>query len=121
METLSPEDPQPSSSSSSSSSFSSIDDGQRVYLVPYRWWKEALDASAIGDDSSGTRGVLYTAMAASSYAGAMKLINNIFSSDLLFNLRKEEGSNKNGEIGVSGRDYALVSGEMWLHALKWSS
>lgn len=118
METLSPEDTQPSSSSSSSSS---IDDGQRVYLVPYRWWKEAQDASAIGDDSSGNRGVLYTAMPTSSYAGAMKLINNIFSSDLLFNLRKEEGSNNNGEIGVSGRDYALVSGEMWLHALKWHS
>ncbi|KAJ8439349.1 hypothetical protein Cgig2_022486 [Carnegiea gigantea] len=109
MEILSPEDPQPSSSSSSSPS---IDDGQRVYLVPYRWWKEAQDGSAIGDDSSGNRGVLYTAMPTSSYAGAMKLINNIFSSDILFNLRKEEGTNNNGEIGVSGRDYALVSGEM---------
>lgn len=50
----------------------------------------------------------------------MKLINNIFSSDLLFNLRREEeSSNDNGEVGVSGRDYALVSGEMWLQALKW--
>lgn len=50
----------------------------------------------------------------------MKLINNIFSSDLLFNLRREEESSSDiGEVSVSGRDYALVSGEMWLQALKW--
>ena len=52
----------------------------------------------------------------------MKLINNIFNSDLAFNLRKEEDSlhnDGNGEVGVSKRDYALVPGEMWLQALKW--
>lgn len=97
-----------------------VNDEQRVYLVPFRWWKEAQNAST--SDSSGKRGVLYSASPSSSYAGAMKLINNIFSSDLLFNLRREEeSSNDNGEVGVSGRDYALVSGEMWLQALKWHS
>lgn len=99
---------------------STANDEQRVYLVPFRWWKEAQDAST--SDSSGERGVLYSASPSSSYAGPMKLINNIFGSDLLFNLRKEEeGSNDNGEVGVSGRDYALVSGDMWLQALKWHS
>ncbi|CAO2840923.1 unnamed protein product [Amaranthus hypochondriacus] len=94
------------------------DDEQRVYLVPFRWWKEAQNAST--SDSNRIKGVLYSASSSSSYGGPMKLINNIFSSDLLFNLRREEESSSDiGEVSVSGRDYALVSGEMWLQALKW--
>lgn len=60
----------------------------------------------------------------SSYAGPLKIINNIFNSDLAFNLRRESDSaenNENDEVGVSGRDYALVPGEMWIEALKWHS
>ncbi|CAK7332065.1 unnamed protein product [Dovyalis caffra] len=96
---------------------------QRVYFVPYRWWKDAEDAMT-SSESDGKRGVLYMATPASSYAGPMKLINNIFNLDLAFNLRREEDSLQNGEsgeVGVSGRDFALVSGEMWLQALKWHS
>ncbi|KAL3367042.1 hypothetical protein AABB24_011642 [Solanum stoloniferum] len=99
---------------------SSVKDDQRVYFVPYRWWKEAQD-SAPSDGKSAT---LYTVAPAPSY-GAMKLINNIFSPDIAFNLRREEESlsqsQENGEVGVSGRDYALVPGDMWLQALKWHS
>ncbi|CAN4100809.1 unnamed protein product [Withania somnifera] len=55
----------------------------------------------------------------------MKLINNIFCPDVAFNLKREEEplsqSQENGEVGVSGRDYALVPGDMWLQALKWHS
>ncbi|KAF7805767.1 ubiquitin carboxyl-terminal hydrolase 8 [Senna tora] len=54
----------------------------------------------------------------------MKIINNIFNSDLVFNLRREDDSAQNredGEAGVSGRDFALVPGDMWLQALKWHS
>ncbi|KAK9755819.1 hypothetical protein RND81_01G053300 [Saponaria officinalis] len=119
-----PPPPNPPSSAVESSSVNTADDEQRVYLVPFRWWKEAQDTSSmIERDSSTKKGVLFTASAASSsYAGAMKLINNIFGSDLLFNLRREdEKCDENAEVGVSGRDYALVSGEMWLHALKWHS
>lgn len=57
-----------------------------------------------------------------SYGGPMKFINNIFNSDLAFNLRREGDlvqDCKFGEADVSGRDFALVSGEMWLQALKW--
>ncbi|EEF46545.1 Ubiquitin carboxyl-terminal hydrolase, putative [Ricinus communis] len=96
---------------------------QRLYFVPYRWWKDAQD-STISSESDGKRGVLYMGTSGSSYAGPMKLINNIFNSDLVLNLRREEESlqnGENGEVGVSGRDYALVSGEMWLKALKWHS
>ncbi|OMO52128.1 putative Ubiquitin carboxyl-terminal hydrolase [Corchorus capsularis] len=100
---------------------SNIND-QRVYFVPFRWWKDAQDSTS--SESDAKRGVLYTATPGTSYAGPMKLINNIFNSDLAFNLRKEEDSlhnGENGEVGVSGRDYALVPGEMWLQALKWHS
>ncbi|KAK7839108.1 ubiquitin carboxyl-terminal hydrolase 8 [Quercus suber] len=95
---------------------------QRVYFVPYRWWKDAQDSMRVdsdsdsGLDSESKKGVVYSASPASSYAGPMKLINNIFSLDLVFNLRREEGSDsvhrENGEVGVSGRDYALVPGQM---------
>ncbi|CAI0541657.1 unnamed protein product [Linum tenue] len=104
----------------------SSDNDQRVYFVPLRWWKETNDSVA-EEESDGKKGVLYTAaQASSSYASPMKLINTMFSSDLLLNLRGEEdGSSPNGcennEVGVSGRDFALVSGEMWVKALKWHS
>ncbi|GAB4824589.1 hypothetical protein Ancab_007462 [Ancistrocladus abbreviatus] len=68
----------------------------------------------MGSDSNGRKkGVLFTAsLAASSYGGPMKIINNIFSSDLLFTLRKEEDaaedSTESGEVGVSERHYALM-------------
>lgn len=86
----------------------------------FRWWKDAQD-SVLGD-SEGNRGILYAASPAPSFAGPMKIINNIFNSDLMFNLRREEDpvqNSENGEVGVSGRDYALVPGEMWVQALKW--
>ncbi|KAI9402072.1 hypothetical protein POPTR_001G214800v4 [Populus trichocarpa] len=99
------------------------DNDQRVYFVPYRWWKDAQDATT-SDESDGNRGVLFMATPPSSYAGPMKLINSIFNPELAFNLRREENSLQNGEsgeVGISGRDFALVSGEMWLQALKWHS
>ncbi|XP_031743174.1 ubiquitin carboxyl-terminal hydrolase 8 isoform X2 [Cucumis sativus] len=98
------------------------DTDQRVYFVPYRWWKDAQDS--LTGDADGKRGHSFLASPGSSYAGPMKIINSIFSSDLVFNLRREEDSSQNsenGEVGISGRDYALVSGEMWVEALKWHS
>uniref|UniRef100_A0A1J3EWG4 Ubiquitin carboxyl-terminal hydrolase n=1 Tax=Noccaea caerulescens TaxID=107243 RepID=A0A1J3EWG4_NOCCA len=92
---------------------------QRVYFVPLRWWKDAQDSTP--SESVENREVLYTATTGSSYGGPMKLINNIFNSDILFDLRRE-GDAPNGETGeasVSGRDFALVSSDMWLQALKW--
>ncbi|CAN4100808.1 unnamed protein product [Withania somnifera] len=98
-----------------------VNDDQRVYFVPYRWWKEAQD-SAPSDGKSAT---LFAVAPVPSYGGPMKLINNIFCPDVAFNLKREEEplsqSQENGEVGVSGRDYALVPGDMWLQALKWHS
>ncbi|XP_024035223.1 ubiquitin carboxyl-terminal hydrolase 8 isoform X2 [Citrus clementina] len=106
--------------SDNSSSNNNNNNDQRVYLVPYRWWRDAQESTS--SDSDKKRGVLYTATQGTSYGGPMKIINNIFNSDLVFNLRREEEvslqNGENGEVGVSGRDYALVPGEMWLQALK---
>ncbi|KAB2615189.1 ubiquitin carboxyl-terminal hydrolase 8-like [Pyrus ussuriensis x Pyrus communis] len=107
---------------SDSTQRSDWDSDQRVYFIPYSWWRDAQE-SVLGD-SDGRRGILYVTSQASSYAGPMKLINNIFNSDLVFNLRRENDSVQSGEnveVGVSGRDYALVPGEMWVQALRWHS
>ncbi|MED6135339.1 hypothetical protein PIB30_045528 [Stylosanthes scabra] len=102
------------------------DNDQRVYLVPYRWWKDAQDSPAEdSEEEKKKKGVAYASLPGSSYAGPMRIINNIFNSDLVMSLRKEEDSQdcreNGGEVGVSGRDFALVSGDMWLQALKWHS
>ncbi|ONI01576.1 hypothetical protein PRUPE_6G147300 [Prunus persica] len=107
---------------SDSTQRSDSDSKQQIYFIPYSWWRDAQD-SVLGD-SDGKRGILYVTSQASSYAGPMKIINNIFNSDLVFNLKREEDtvhSGENGEVGVSGRDYALVPAEMWVQALRWHS
>ncbi|KAI6669738.1 hypothetical protein NL676_004623 [Syzygium grande] len=113
----------PADDSPESTQLADPDGEQRVYFVPYRWWKDAHDSMA--GEPDGKRGIVYAASpASSSYGGPMKIINNIFSSDLAFNLRREENpaqDRKDGEVGISGRDFALVSGEMWVRALKWHS
>ncbi|PON50896.1 Ubiquitinyl hydrolase [Parasponia andersonii] len=106
---------------SASTQLPDSDTEQRLYFVPYRWWKDAQDA-VLGD--SDGKEIVYAASPGSSCAGPLKLINTILNSDLMFNLRREEDyvqSSENGEVGVSGRDFALVSGEMWVQALKWHS
>ncbi|KAI3775974.1 hypothetical protein L1987_45734 [Smallanthus sonchifolius] len=127
-----------SPSSSEDTSYTSTkqcSDDHRLYLVPFRWWKEADPDGETKKKKK--RGILYDALpASSSYAGPMKILN-IFKSDLAFNLiRKEEeddeddnnndapednGRDVKDTNGVSGRNYALVSADMWLQALKWHS
>lgn len=83
----------------------------------FRWWKEAQDPSSL----EVKRGIAYAASPA-PYGGPMKIFNNIFNSDIAFNLSKEDESSCNGETseaGVSSKDYALVPGDMWLQTLKW--
>lgn len=96
-----------------------LDEDQSLYLVPFRWWKEAQDPSSL----EVKRGIPYAASPA-AYGGPMKIFNNIFNSDIAFNLRKEDELSCNGgtsEAGVSSKDYALVPGDMWLQTLKWHS
>ncbi|KAB2066169.1 hypothetical protein ES319_A09G140900v1 [Gossypium barbadense] len=79
---------------------------QKLYLVPYRWWKEA--QRSVADEIVG---ILYNVL--SNYDNA--------DSEIVLDLRKEESSGtrvKMGE-GVSSREYALVKEALWLRTLKW--
>ncbi|KAI4300597.1 hypothetical protein L6164_033954 [Bauhinia variegata] len=69
----------------------------------WEWWKEA------ESDADRVEGVLYTVST-----------NSDSDSEILLNLRKEDehDRSKNTEVGVSGRQYALVAEGMWLRALK---
>ncbi|KAH0906951.1 hypothetical protein HID58_038778 [Brassica napus] len=112
----------PEESPDSTHRIDSLNGEQSVYFVPLRWWKDAQESTT--SESVDKREVLYTATTGSSYGGPMKLINNIFNSDILFDLRREGDGLLNGETGeasVSGRDFALVSSDMWLQALKCQS
>ncbi|EOY08526.1 Ubiquitin-specific protease 8 isoform 3 [Theobroma cacao] len=79
---------------------------QKLYLVPYRWWKETQRSVA---DQIG--GILYTVLSNDNYA----------DSQIVLELRKEEssGDRVKAEEGVSGRAYALVNEALWLQTLKW--
>ncbi|XWS59355.1 hypothetical protein CRYUN_Cryun08bG0114400 [Craigia yunnanensis] len=81
---------------------------QKLYLVPYRWWKEAQRSVA---DQVG--GILYTVLSNDDDA----------YSEIVLNLSKEEsaGTRDKVEEGVSGREYALVNEALWLRTLKWHS
>lgn len=94
----------------------------------FRWWNEAQgDPSSSDDGGTHTKigRVLYhVSPSASSYVGPMKILNNLFKPDLSFNLVKKQHLNddSNGSHDVNqvpGRNYALVSADMWLQALKW--
>ncbi|WOL15310.1 ubiquitin carboxyl-terminal hydrolase 8-like isoform X1 [Canna indica] len=102
-EAPSPADPSPPASDADAS----------VYLVPYRWWREAQDPQT----DNGPRGVPYAACHTSTSYG-MKIISNIFSSDLVFNLRKDDGLGEEDEEGSRVRSYALIGSDLWSQALK---
>ncbi|KAK9289719.1 hypothetical protein L1049_007878 [Liquidambar formosana] len=96
----------------------SEDDADKIYFVPYRWWKEAWES--LYGDADGMRGVLYTA-SSGAHSGPVKVVDNNSDSEILLNLRREEGNGKSDpeEEGFSGCEYALVSESVWLRALKW--
>ncbi|PPD70346.1 hypothetical protein GOBAR_DD32775 [Gossypium barbadense] len=79
---------------------------QKLYLVPYRWWKEA--QRSVADEIVG---ILYNVL--SNYDNA--------DSEIVLDLRKEESSGTRVKMdeGVSSREYALVKEALWLRTLKW--
>ncbi|XP_020583150.1 ubiquitin carboxyl-terminal hydrolase 8 [Phalaenopsis equestris] len=93
----------------------------RVYLVPYRWWAEVQELESEHGIGNVVRGIPYTASPApSSYGGPMRIINNIFNSDLVFSLRRDDClMTDDAEQGFSGRSYALIPTDMWSEALSW--
>ncbi|KAM2673161.1 hypothetical protein EV2_014481 [Malus domestica] len=73
----------------------------KVYLVPYRWWKEARTE----EDCNG--GVLYTATMEEEED------DDDAAAEIVLNLKKNDVV----EEGFSGREYALVPESTWCRAL----
>ncbi|XP_020679067.1 ubiquitin carboxyl-terminal hydrolase 8-like isoform X2 [Dendrobium catenatum] len=96
-------------------------DDDRVYMVPYRWWTEAQELESEQGTGNVARGIPYIASPSpSTYGGPMRIINNIFNSDLVFSLRRDDClMNDDAEEGVSERSYALIPSDMWSQALRW--
>lgn len=92
-----------------------------------RWWREAQEPLPSQQQEEGTapvgdvaRGIPYSASPAPSpYGGPMKLINNIFNSDLIFNLCRNDDLAQDAGEGVSGRTYALIPPDMWAQTIGW--
>ncbi|XP_071700158.1 ubiquitin carboxyl-terminal hydrolase 8-like [Rutidosis leptorrhynchoides] len=89
-------------------SLSDLDD-ERLYIVDHRWWNETREALF-----SGIGGVLY---------GANSGFSDEFENEIVLEMRT---SGNHGvdcenvkELGVSGREYALISEWMFYRALKW--
>ncbi|XP_012074283.1 ubiquitin carboxyl-terminal hydrolase 8 isoform X2 [Jatropha curcas] len=80
-------------------------DVEKLYLVPYRWWRQ----TQIGANETG---VLYDVSA-----------REVGGVGLLLDLRKVDDYRKsdNSKEIFSWHEYALLSGTMWLQALKWHS
>ncbi|KAG6693863.1 ubiquitin carboxyl-terminal hydrolase 8-like isoform X1 [Carya illinoinensis] len=75
----------------------------KVYLVPYRWWKESQR-----DDDDETGGVLYSVS-----------VNDDTDSEIVLDLKKvDSGKSNKAKEGFSAREYALLPEALWLRALK---
>nr|XP_043625823.1 ubiquitin carboxyl-terminal hydrolase 8-like [Erigeron canadensis] len=98
----------------SSSSFRTINslsdlDEERLYLVNHRWWSE-------------TREALFKDINEAVTYGASSCLVDEFESEIVLEMRRSEDDCENveeQELGVSGREYALVSEWMFYRALKW--
>ncbi|GLT88415.1 hypothetical protein SLE2022_064420 [Rubroshorea leprosula] len=81
------------------------DDREKLYLVPYRWWKEAQSGTA-----DHIVGVLYSVSS-----------DDESQSEIVLNLRKQEDYEKRNKVeeGVSGHQYALLNEALFFWSLKW--
>ncbi|KAJ9554852.1 hypothetical protein OSB04_009466 [Centaurea solstitialis] len=91
-------------------------DDERLYLVDHRWWNETRESLF-----REVNGVCYPTTTSSGLADD----EFEFESEIVLEMRTGEGDDGGvdwkveGEEGVSGREYALVSEWMFYRALKW--
>ncbi|GER41821.1 ubiquitin carboxyl-terminal hydrolase [Striga asiatica] len=102
------------------------DPGESLFLVPFRWWKDAMCGGCRLEGADGVRGVLYNAMVQLNGGGVGDgwegdFIGGFRDSEILVGMRREEEAEASGEEGVSGGsgDLALVSEWMFFTTLKW--
>ncbi|KAH6830170.1 ubiquitin-specific protease 8 [Perilla frutescens var. hirtella] len=97
------------------------DPGDSLYLVSFRWWKEAASGGMVADEMNGVCGVLYNATVQLNGHDGDEVIEGFGDSEILVGMRREEEvgiSGEEGEYGGEG-DLALVSEWMFFTALKW--
>ncbi|KAL8039905.1 hypothetical protein ABFX02_10G067000 [Erythranthe guttata] len=100
---------------------------ESIFLVPFRWWKEAVCGGGVVDGASGVGGVLYNTTVQLNVAGKYRdndddnFIGVFGDSEVLVAMSRQEESGISGEEADSGGegDLALVSEWMFFSALKW--
>ncbi|XP_051131118.1 ubiquitin carboxyl-terminal hydrolase 8-like [Andrographis paniculata] len=99
---------------------------ESMYLVSFRWWKEAVCGGGAVDGMNGVEGVLYDATVRMNGGDEVNcdgevVVGGFGDSEILVGMRREGETLISGEEGVSGgvEDLALVSEWMFFTALKW--
>ncbi|GFQ03504.1 ubiquitin carboxyl-terminal hydrolase 8 [Phtheirospermum japonicum] len=102
------------------------DPGDSIFLVPFRWWKEAVCGGGGFEGMNEVGGVLYNATAQMSGGGMdydceEEFMGGFKDSEISVGMRREEEAQVSGEESVSGGDddLALVSEWMFFTSLKW--
>ncbi|XP_044498409.1 ubiquitin carboxyl-terminal hydrolase 8-like isoform X3 [Mangifera indica] len=89
--------------------FREEDDRLKLYLVPYRWWKEAQQLVA---DQKGGGGVVYR-VSSNCDTDNFQIVLELKK---LESFQESGNGNKDGSLGC---EYALLPEGIWLRALKW--
>ncbi|KAL6559087.1 hypothetical protein OROHE_006456 [Orobanche hederae] len=102
------------------------DPGESIFLVPFRWWKDAVRGGGGFEGVNGVGGVLYNVAVQLSGDGMddgcqEEVSGRFTNSEILVGMRREGEAQVSGEEGVSAGDgdLALVSEWMFFTALKW--
>ncbi|KAL3628125.1 hypothetical protein CASFOL_027171 [Castilleja foliolosa] len=102
------------------------DPGESIFLVPFRWLKDAVCGGGGFEGMNEVRGVLYNATAQLSGSGMDCDYEEVFmggykDSEISVGMSRARDAEVSGEEGFSGGsdDLALVSEWMFFTALKW--
>ncbi|CAL9180899.1 unnamed protein product [Musa hybrid cultivar] len=104
-------------SSSSDPSTSTPDFDNRVYLVPYRWWKGVMESQAKEDRPSG---IPYSISPVPPRLWNEILRDNS-NSDFVHNIERDDYWKEDDDAAESASSltYALIPYYSWLHVLEW--
>ncbi|KAJ8480386.1 hypothetical protein OPV22_024113 [Ensete ventricosum] len=104
-------------SSSSDPSTSTPDFDNRVYLVPYRWWKGVMESEAEEDRPSG---IPYSISPVAPRLWREILRDNS-RSDFVCNIERDDHWKEDGDAaeGASSLTYALIPFYSWFMVLDW--
>ncbi|GER26996.1 ubiquitin carboxyl-terminal hydrolase [Striga asiatica] len=101
------------------------DPGEFIFLVPFRWWKEAVSGGLRSEGMDGVGSVLYNAIVKLSDVRVEEDSEGDFfggfrDPEIMLDMRRDGEAEVSGQEGVSGSDgdFALVSEWMFFTVLK---